>query len=359
MHRLFIGFLLSPIPSPSHLPHHAPLPALSSSLQHIPMHSAAPASSTQQRILAPQPPLPSPPAPPVIPDERDAKGAYIKANIHRSERCLACGKEGRIYRTGPDGMYTLCQSCGCRYRVGTLTIYQDIFGNVTVVAKPGSRKIPIYGFPTIAKERDLTTPAIWPFPSKDEDRVPALVPPSATKCPTCDQTLARATPGTTEASCAPRQAKGEPELLQDSDDGDEGSVDEHNPIRELLDLEPSDDESVIDVAIPQPSAGPSQRPLERSREEAQPRFVTMRASFRGVIKTMTVRMDAPFCALRFEIVDMFEVSEAIAFTYKNLEGRTVTMASDTDARRFYNFVRLLYRQTKTTDVKVIVRTLEG
>lgn len=85
----------------------------------------------------------------------------------------------------------IMSKCGVRYRFGALTIYQDIYGNTTVIPKPGSRKVPIYGFPTISRERDLSTPAIWPFPSKDEDRIPAPISVAALNCPTCDQPLQR------------------------------------------------------------------------------------------------------------------------------------------------------------------------
>lgn len=464
-----------------------------------------------------------PPLPGLVSDEQDQKGQYQR--IQRGRVCLSCKSEKNVCRTGPDGIRTLCRRCGARYRFGALKIYQDIYGNTTVIPKPGSREIPIYGFPTISQERDFTSPAIWPFPSKDEDRVPAPVSAAALNCPTCEQPLNLETNGhavkgepqlevsqpsvsrsgdvqsvpssicrlnfpvngsnvprlpmrsdqnqndvvsrqlpdqsstldhsrgfgphivTDQSLAAPRESCSRDVQVQNasvvSPKRTNQNVTTQRPAAEEVTWNDpkfietfSDDDSVYNVApsydpttvqpkpipwnagetnavidtavlqnnsdktlnLPPASEGGNRgtdgngkvvvaedlleddadsvyevtdldKPVAQGTATvgagagmnmvaSGPISIIVKASFRGQMKKFTLRMDAPFSAIRFEIMDIFNVLESFVVTYKDDDNDTITMSSDRDATEFFKMVRLRYRKTGADSVRVVVRTLE-
>lgn len=96
--------------------------------------------------------------------------------------CLQCKTtNSRKWRTGPDGIRTLCQACFDLYRCGKLTLYQSECG-VSIIQTPGSLPVFVIAFRPVSPRLRHLHPVVGPIPVPQDQLYKCTykgVPPSA------------------------------------------------------------------------------------------------------------------------------------------------------------------------------------
>lgn len=121
-------------------------------------------------------------------------GKPVAACAVRSLRCVHCRTmETPLWRSGPDGLKTLCNACGVRFKKGKLLLYHNSAGILTAIPQPDSEPVFLPPPPKKSSKKPLA-----PLSAPPPTSAPLFPPPSAlTTAPPASA------PASTSASCAP------------------------------------------------------------------------------------------------------------------------------------------------------------